>query len=1497
MDIKQGYPIKEIALFSPYPWDRSLPEIRVLGPMRHLGIRVTRGNDWDTNEIHLETIASADLVLIQRDYPREQDSYVKVIGEARRLGKKVVLDLDDLLLELPQDHPDRKINYYTEAMVPMIRALLEVDAVTVSSQALRDYLRPYNTNLWIIPNFLDNSLWQVQQPRLKPAEYPVIIGYMGGNSHTPDLESITPALQKVFEQYGNRVRLRLWGCPPPDALAGFSQIELADFIPAYSDFAGRSSEICCDFMIAPLRNNLFNNSKSSIKFFEYTSLGVPGIYGRVPPYESVVTHSENGLLADTLEEWEVALVRLIEDPQERYRLALAASITLKNRGLLSENAYRWLDVYQQIMDLPSRSTQPGFIEKLVGDVQGFQKAADLLETSRKLEAINSHNRQKEVELKAQFAERENFLQSLLAEERKTAQTALARVAEFEASRVFKLARLVWRVRLILAPHGSFQERAMLLSFRSIGVLRHEGLGAFLRAIPRKIRKILAALRSILVPQESLAQILWRTPPENPAASKIDIVVFPVIDWNFRFQRPQQIATRLAANGHRVFYIQAVLRQDKNVAVRKIQENIFECQLPSIKPLNIYKDTLDKDSIDAILGGMRLLEEYFNIQEAVSLINLPFWGPVALVLRAHNGWKVVYDCMDLHKGFSTNQADMLENEQELSEKSDLILATSQVLFTNQSQHNPHCILVPNATDFEYFSHRPEAVPVELISIAHPVIGYYGAISDWFDSDLVGALAHLHPDWQFVLIGNTNGADLEPLKKLENIYLLGEKNYSEISAYLYEFDVCLIPFKASPLSEAMNHVKLFEYLTAGKPVVVTAGREAQQFAEYVALASTLEEWQAAIEAGLEQSGESEIARRIEFARQNSWSKRVDQIEREISALYPMASLIILAYNNLSFTQQCLDSISHFTLYSNYEIIVVDNGSSDGTPAYLMERKQQDQHLYIILNDTNRGFAAGINQGIQASRGEYILLLNNDIVVTAGWLGGLIRHLEIDPQIGMVGPVTNAAGNEARIEVPYTVIEDMPAFADRYTRENRNRLYPLREFAMFCVALRRKVIDEIGLLDERFSVGMFEDDDYAVRLRQAGYKILCTRDVFVHHYGETTFKTLPKETYLKIFRTNQVKFEEKWQIGWTKPQLVPQAVLQDGWNALKCILSEHPDRKGVIVIPPTIGWSITLFQRPHHLAIALSRLGYLVFFCERDFESNFHFGFVKQDANLYLATVPLEVFDQVLKPVVITYAYNAENIYGFRNPVVVFDHVDDLGVFPYDQTRLRQNFELLLKRSRLVVTTADRLQKPVLKVRPDALLVPNGVEFSVFSQAYQRPENPPADLAPVVAAGRPIIGYYGALARWFDYNLVAYAAQKRPDLSFVLIGPDHDGSLAASGLQAYSNVYLLGPRDYKTLPEYLAWFDVATIPFTISEITLATSPLKLFEYLAAGKPVVTTALPECRKYFGVFTADDYPSYENLLSQALEKTSDINFRKQAQQEAAHYDWSERARQIIDKL
>jgi len=249
-------------------------------------------------------------------------------------------------------------------------------------------------------------------------------------------------------------------------------------------------------------------------------------------------------------------------------------------------------------------------------------------------------------------------------------------------------------------------------------------------------------------------------------------------------------------------------------------------------------------------------------------------------------------------------------------------------------------------------------------------------------------------------------------------------------------------------------------------------------------------------------------------------------------PTASLIVLTYNNLELTRQCLESVFQCTQAPDYEVIVVDNGSQDGTPQALQELMASRSNLRVIFNPHNAGFACGNNQGAAQARGEYLVFLNNDTVVTRGWLSGLLRHLD-DPQVGMVGPVTNSAGNESRIEVDYQSLEDMPAFAERYTRAHQGTSFEIRMLAFFCAAMRRAVFEEIGPLDERFGIGMFEDDDYALRLKEKGYRLLCAEDVYVHHAGSASFASLTRIDYLKLFQENRRKFEEKWGVEWRPHQ----------------------------------------------------------------------------------------------------------------------------------------------------------------------------------------------------------------------------------------------------------------------------------------------------------------------------------------------------------------------------
>lgn len=247
--------------------------------------------------------------------------------------------------------------------------------------------------------------------------------------------------------------------------------------------------------------------------------------------------------------------------------------------------------------------------------------------------------------------------------------------------------------------------------------------------------------------------------------------------------------------------------------------------------------------------------------------------------------------------------------------------------------------------------------------------------------------------------------------------------------------------------------------------------------------------------------------------------------INNLYGEVSIIIVSYNNLKFTQQCIDSILTRTIYPNYKVIIVDNNSEEEVKTYLADLQQREPRVQVICNETNKGFAAANNIGLQlAKESEFVVLLNNDTVVPRGWLCRLLRHAR-QPEIGMVGPVTNWTGNEAKIEVDYVDISEMDSFARAYTQAHEGQIFDIKVLAMYCVAMRRTVVDEIGPLDEQFGTGMFEDEDYAMRVRQTGRRVVCAEDVFVHHYGRTSFSKLKNEEYQQLFERNKQLYEAKW------------------------------------------------------------------------------------------------------------------------------------------------------------------------------------------------------------------------------------------------------------------------------------------------------------------------------------------------------------------------------------
>ncbi|MED4515920.1 glycosyltransferase [Bacillus subtilis] len=249
----------------------------------------------------------------------------------------------------------------------------------------------------------------------------------------------------------------------------------------------------------------------------------------------------------------------------------------------------------------------------------------------------------------------------------------------------------------------------------------------------------------------------------------------------------------------------------------------------------------------------------------------------------------------------------------------------------------------------------------------------------------------------------------------------------------------------------------------------------------------------------------------------------------------SIIVLTYNQLALTKQCLESIWKHTNNDCIEVIVIDNGSHDGTRDYL----KQITSIKAIFNKTNEGFAKACNQGLEVASGDNILFLNNDTIVTNQWLEPMIKLLYQDDKIGMVGPVSNYVSGPQQVPVNYTNVEEIEDFSRLYCLQQRGRSKAVLRLVGFCLLVKKKVLDEVGGFDERFVGGSFEDDDLSLRVLQAGYQLKIALDSFVHHHGHATFTGNPDLSISQLYEENRQRFIDKWKVDVTtffdsQPQL---------------------------------------------------------------------------------------------------------------------------------------------------------------------------------------------------------------------------------------------------------------------------------------------------------------------------------------------------------------------------
>lgn len=246
-------------------------------------------------------------------------------------------------------------------------------------------------------------------------------------------------------------------------------------------------------------------------------------------------------------------------------------------------------------------------------------------------------------------------------------------------------------------------------------------------------------------------------------------------------------------------------------------------------------------------------------------------------------------------------------------------------------------------------------------------------------------------------------------------------------------------------------------------------------------------------------------------------------------PLTSIVMLTRNGLDLTRRCVESVMRHT-EEPLEWIAVDNGSTDGT----LEFWNSMEDVKLIANAENRGFAAGNNQGMLEASGDFILLLNNDTVVTPRWLSGLYAGLFRDPDIGIVGPVSNHVAPIQRVpHAEWPTLEHLDAYAARRQQEQAGSGFYAHKLVGFCMLFHRRLLERIGGFDERFFPGNYEDDDFSIRARIGGKRLWVAQDVFIHHEGQGTFAS-NRLDYKRSSLANAEKFRAKWSTGLSAPEM---------------------------------------------------------------------------------------------------------------------------------------------------------------------------------------------------------------------------------------------------------------------------------------------------------------------------------------------------------------------------
>lgn len=562
------------------------------------------------------------------------------------------------------------------------------------------------------------------------------------------------------------------------------------------------------------------------------------------------------------------------------------------------------------------------------------------------------------------------------------------------------------------------------------------------------------------------------------------------------QRSAQFAKAFNTIGYKVYYI---------YAFPCTEENIPDMFIPTVS--HEYIDNITYEWFESIA-----------VKDTITIFEIPYYKfEPYLDIANQLGCHTIYEHID---NWESSLGCLFYNEKiflKFLRKAEILTVTAKMLGEKITERiEREYIYLANAVNTEIFEPlKNYECPKDLVKGKSKTLIYFGSLwGDWFEWDKIDYLAEQCPDSEINLIGDYSGCIDRVNSAKKNIHFLGLKKQTDLPAYLKNSDVALLPFKNCEIGKYVSPLKIFEYIAMNVRVLATNLDDIKNYPN-VYCSDSKEEWVRMLKEDVELQDSSS------FISENNWFARCEKLLEKTGLgrnSFPLISIVVLNYNNMGVICRCIDTLlSHKERY-NYEIIVVDNGSKDGSYEMLKVNYSED---VLLLQNTQNGCSSGRNLGVNHANGEYICFLDSDQwIVSNYWLDSALQVLEYDQKIGAVA--WNAGwftpGKATGPIVDYLPNRGLESAAIWFRTD-------IAYLATSGFLMKKDLFNIIGGFDEFYDPTCFEDTDISLKIRNHGFELAYCPYMGIMHLPHQTTQS-GSSGHTKLMERNGSYFEEKWR-----------------------------------------------------------------------------------------------------------------------------------------------------------------------------------------------------------------------------------------------------------------------------------------------------------------------------------------------------------------------------------